>query len=697
MWLGYIIFSSVFMTTWFAVATPIVDHDQLFLHDTYQSITGHVPTSEQGLKVSTEKVLFYDLDDIQYFTPYHQPSCTLRTATTLPIGETFTPIVVVSVSKPDEGIFTSQHLRPLIESYLRQDDVLTQSFFNTVLLHPEDKSTKFNIDISALVYLMREMDTKILILDGNLQINLSSPGTGLPSLSIHTVPSGSLPDRTAGPYLARSQIFGNEIDLFPVYRLYADYYRTFVSGVYPLYDELGTYKALGKVDESGNQMIPVPSRLYPIGSEKPLAGERVGVKDIYDIKGLPTTAGSRTYTSWRGTVNSTASSIVKLQNEGAVIVGKAKTVAYASSGMVIEKTYDHLYPFSPRGDLYQSCGSSSSGPACAMAAYDWLDFTVGSDTAGSVRGPAAVAGLYGNKPTQGIINLDGVVQLLKWTDTPGIFTGSPAKFKKILDVWYSDSQANRRHNHLPKTLLVPSDDFPGMPENIRSIVVKTLRDIEKTLGMKVKMINQTATHPHKHPDDGGFMTVDMFKKTMFAWQSKYLGQTILKWYKSQNEGRFPPVGTKFHDRWKAMEDDPWTDEDFDKMKERQELTAEWFNGMIGRDEETCSKTIYVDPFPLDKLPVYREEKLNNISESFIPKRKNPLFAYAPASISGAPEYVVPIGHVPFRSLVSGVEEMHPLSMSFIAYPGCDSMLLDFISKLGQAGVFKDTKTGRTAF
>ncbi|OCF74761.1 hypothetical protein I204_05143 [Kwoniella mangroviensis CBS 8886] len=499
-------------------------------------------------------LLQYDLDDIQYFTPYHQSSCTLRTATTLPIGETFTPIVVIPVSKPDEGIFTPQHLRPLIESYLQQDDVLTQSFFNTVLLHPEDRSTKFDIDISALVYLMREMDAKILILDESLKINLPSPGTVLPSLSVHTVPSGCLSDKTAGPYLARSQLFGNEIDLFPVYRLYADYYRTFVSGVYPLNDGLGTYRVLGKVDEFGNQMIPVPSRLYTIDSEKSLAGERVGVKDIYDIKGLPTTAGSRTYTAWRGTANTTASSMVKLQNEGAEIVGKAKTVAYASSGMVVSLGLVR-YPFSPRGDLYQSCGSSSSGPACAMAAYHWLDFTVGSDTAGSVRGPAAVAGLYGNKPTQGIINLDGLVQVLKWTDTPGIFTRSPAKFKKILDAWYSDSQADRRHNHLPKTLLVPSDDFPDMPENIRSIVVKTLRVIENTLGMKVEMINQTATHPHKHPDDGGFMTVEMFKKTIFAWQSRYLGQTILKWYGSQNEGRFPPVGTTFHDRWKAMEDD----------------------------------------------------------------------------------------------------------------------------------------------
>nr|XP_019046190.1 hypothetical protein I302_04930 [Kwoniella bestiolae CBS 10118]OCF25120.1 hypothetical protein I302_04930 [Kwoniella bestiolae CBS 10118] len=695
MWLKLLLLGSVILIVAHSTfATPL---GQMVLQSGDNPLPLANPHAEtSGIGITTEKVLFYDLDDIQYFTPYHHPSHTFHTTIPLALGERFTPLVVIPITKPFEGIVTVQHLQPLVESYLREDDVLTRSFFGTVLLHPEDGIVNYNIEVSALVYLMREMDTKTLLLDERLSINLPAPGIGLPSLNIKTIPPHSLKDGIAGPFIARSSSGRDDndhIELFPVYRLYTDYYRTFASGIYPLNDGKGAYKVLGKVDKEGNQMIPVPSRLYAKGSNKPLAGERAGVKDIYDIKGIPTSAGSRTYLAWRGEVNATASAIRKLEAEGAVIVGKAKTVA-----QMLNVCHDNPNsPFSPRGDLYQSYGSSSSGSSCALAAYDWLDFTVGSDTGGSVRGPAAVAGLYGNKPSQGLISLDGVVPLLKWTDTAGILTRSPSKFKKVLDVWYEDSQANRRHNHLPKTLLVPSDDFPGMPDNIRSIVMKTLQDIERTLGMRVEMINQTANHPHKHPDTGGFMTVDMFSQTMYAWQWKYLAEKIVQWYKSENGGRFPPVGTKFQDRWREYEDHPWTDEDFDKMKERQEKTAEWFNGMIGRDEETCSSNIYVDPFPLDTLPVYREEKLNNISESFMPRRRNPLFAYAPASISGAPEYVVPIGQVPFKSLVSGVEEMHPLSMSFIAYPGCDSMLLDFIDKLGKAGILNETKTGRTAF
>lgn len=70
-----------------------------------------------------------------------------------------------------------------------------------------------------------------------------------------------------------------------------------------------------------------------------------------------------------------------------------------------------------------------------MAAYDWLDFAIGSDTGGSVRIPAAVQGLYGNRPTVGAISLEGVIPLGAVFDTAGVLVRDPYEFSKFGKAW----------------------------------------------------------------------------------------------------------------------------------------------------------------------------------------------------------------------------------------------------------------------
>ncbi|WRT66257.1 uncharacterized protein IL334_003210 [Kwoniella shivajii] len=638
--------------------------------------------SVSGISITqSEKELFYQLDNVHYFTPYSFPAHTVSATGFPDLDDAFHPLVILPISKPKEGIFTIQHMEPLIESYLSEDDVLSKSFFETVILHPDSDSDDFNLEMTVIGYLMREMNTKRIILDERLSINVAAPGPALPGIPIHTISAKSLKEGIAGPCVVQ---YGEDrnFDLYPVSRLYSDYYKTFVSGIYPLNDGQGTYKTLNKIDEHGNKLIPVPSRHYAKGSKKPLAGERAAIKDVYYVKGVPTSAGSRVFAAWRGDVYTTASSVQKLDENGAVIVGKVKTAG----------------PFSPRGDHYQSCGTSSSGPSCALAAYDWLDFTVASDTGGSIRGPAAVVGLYGNKPTQGIIPLDGVVPLFKFTDTAGIFTRSPSKLKKILETWYGDSPVNRRHNHLPKTLLVPSDDFPTMRKDIKFMVMDFLQAVGSTFGMKVEMINQTAIHPHDGNSHGSddMMTIGDFDVAAEMWQWQTLASQVVEAYEHVNGGRFPPVGSEMSTNMRRARNTTWGDDEFNRMTRKLEFTAKSFNDIIGRDEETCSKTIYAEPMALNQMPEYREQKLNDMTERLSP-RINPLYPSTPSSISGAPHYIVPIGQVPFKSLVSDQWEYQTVSMSLMAYPGCDFMLLDLIDKLEKAGVITEVKTGRTTF
>lgn len=70
-----------------------------------------------------------------------------------------------------------------------------------------------------------------------------------------------------------------------------------------------------------------------------------------------------------------------------------------------------------------------------MAAYDWVDAGLGSDTGGSVRVPAAISGLYGNRPTTGAISLEGVLPLGAAFDTAGILVRDPYQFSKYGKAW----------------------------------------------------------------------------------------------------------------------------------------------------------------------------------------------------------------------------------------------------------------------
>lgn len=106
---------------------------------------------------------------------------------------------------------------------------------------------------------------------------------------------------------------------------------------------------------------------------------RVAVKDLIDVQGLPTTAGSRAYASLRDTASKSAVAIEKLMSLGAIVVGKTRTSQFAA-GAEANYWVDFQCSFNPRGDTYQSTSGSTVGSAVAVAAYDWVDVGVGTDS-----------------------------------------------------------------------------------------------------------------------------------------------------------------------------------------------------------------------------------------------------------------------------------------------------------------------------
>lgn len=116
---------------------------------------------------------------------------------------------------------------------------------------------------------------------------------------------------------------------------------------------------------------------------------------------------------------------------GCQLIGKTRLAQFCDGLDPLEIT-DEIVPINPRGDKYQKPSSSSAGSACACAAYPWLDFTIGTDTGGSIRYPAGVNGLYGIRPSLGIIRSKGFV-CTPLLDTVGVFAHSATTLRLVTE------------------------------------------------------------------------------------------------------------------------------------------------------------------------------------------------------------------------------------------------------------------------
>lgn len=141
----------------------------------------------------------------------------------------------------------------------------------------------------------------------------------------------------------------------------------------------------------------------------PLAGIPLSIKDLFDVEGEETLCAA-SLSSPHGRADRDALAIARLRHAGAVVLGRTNMSPYAFSGVGTNQY--HGTPSNPHGNS-RAPGGSSSGAAVSVA-EGMAAAALGSDTAGSVRIPAALCGLAGFKPTRRRIPLEGV-RPLSWT------------------------------------------------------------------------------------------------------------------------------------------------------------------------------------------------------------------------------------------------------------------------------------------
>src|SRR6185437_2826407 len=228
----------------------------------------------------------------------------------------------------------------------------------------------------------------------------------------------------------------------------------------------------------------------------PLAGVPIGIKDVLTQVGTPATAASKILEGYMPPYDATA--VARLEAAGAVLLGKLNCDEFAMGGSNENSAYGSVK--NPRA-LDRVPGGSSGGSAAAVAA-DFAVASLGTDTGGSIRQPAAFCGVVGMLPTYGRVSRYGLIAFASSLDRVGPFATNVRDAatmlgvlagKDELDATSSDRPVGDYVGALAKPVAglkigVPAEYFgEGLDPEIRAAIEKALDGL-RAAGCEVKTI-----------------------------------------------------------------------------------------------------------------------------------------------------------------------------------------------------------------
>ncbi|HYI90949.1 MAG TPA: amidase [Beijerinckiaceae bacterium] len=383
--------------------------------------------------------------------------------------------------------------------------------------------------------------------------------------------------------------------------------------------------------------LPYPPVEVPKAASGPLAGLTFAVKDLFDVAGYPTGGGSPHVLALSGVKTRTAPVVQRLLDAGARFVGKTHTDELAFS---LNGKNAHFGTPVNGGAPDRIPGGSSSGSASAVS-NGLCDFALGTDTGGSVRGPASHCGLFGLRPTHGRVSLESCLDLAPSFDTCGLFARGSDVFVRVGEVLLGEDAAA-----LPPTprLLLAADGFAMLDTDVRGTLAPVVKAIE----------DLTATAEVVEATSEGFEPL--------YWAFRHI-QSREAWtvHGAMIERFRPPLGPGVAERFafgKGISDAQVADGEATRARFR-----EHFAGLLGPDGILILPTMPdVAPLlsePEDRLDSYRNRALNLLCL---------------AGLAGFPQVSLPLAR----------RDGAPLGLSLVGPAGSDLSLIRFGARLAEA-------------
>ena len=383
----------------------------------------------------------------------------------------------------------------------------------------------------------------------------------------------------------------------------------------------------------------VPNSVAIGGSgEGSLGGRTFAAKDLFSLKGHQSSFGHERWRSSHSAAAATSPILTSMLDAGADLVGLTKLdqLAYSLIGNVGEGA-------PPRNALDDRlfCGGSSSGSAAAVAA-GLADIGLGTDTAGSIRVPAAACGLHSIRPSHGLIEPDGVIPLASSFDVVGVFGLRASIIAEVLK-----ELAPRADNNPPPTVInFAADVFDGAGADSARIGRAVARAAADILGAQCEEIGF-----------GEFTSADV--GDLFArLQGREIWSNHGRWVEEHGSFLAEDVRSRLERCERLSRDSEST-----KQQDRAERLA-----------YTRSLSAAVEPGTVVVLPVMlRHGPMRDWDAQQLAEFRGECFRLAaPSSLTGAPQSVLSIRRQ---------GDPRSVGIGLLTAPGGDLGLLDLMASL----------------